>query len=114
MFGYYNQQDYDNFCKYCGFYLTELLKKDPIKDKRELSGPYTQFDQPSKVIRKGGRYYVVYPVKFQKITNQMYLTFVTEGISSTPRLYGFAISANEEQYTGTGFDMEQDRSTISQ
>jgi hypothetical protein len=114
MFGYYNQKDYDHFCLYCGIILKELMKKSPIDDKRELFGPYIRFDQPSKVIRKGGRYYVVYPVKFQKISNQMYLTFVTEGISSTPSLYGFAFSVNEEQYTSTGFDMEQDRSAISQ
>ena len=107
MFGYYNQKDYGNFCKYCGFTLRELIKKDPMSAKRDLSGPYTRFDEPSQVIRKGGRYYVEYPVKFQKVMNLTYLTFVTESISSEPILYGFAISEKPGEYVQEGFDLER-------
>ncbi|MFH1354429.1 MAG: hypothetical protein ABIH36_04015 [bacterium] len=107
MFDYYNKEDYDNFCKYCGFVLKNMLKANPINDKRELLGPYTYFDEVNIVIRKGGRYYVEYPVKFQKAKNLSYLTFVMENISSSdPSLYGFAISDKPEQYTQAGFEME--------
>lgn len=107
MFGYYNKKDFDNFCKYCGFTLRELLKKDPINKKRDISGPYINMDEPSQVIRKGGRFYVEYPTKFQNAINLTYLTFVTEGISAEPILYGFSISEQPGKYTQEGFDMER-------
>lgn len=86
MFSYYNKRDYSNFCKYCGYFLKNIMNKDAItiKDKRETSGPYIYFGDPSKVIRKSGRFYVEYPIKFQNIKDLMYLTFTVENITSDP------------------------------
>lgn len=109
MFGYYNKQDYDNFCKYCGFVLKNMLNKNPIKKARDVYGSYVYFGEPSNIIRKGGRFYVEYPVKFQNVKALMYLTFVTENISSDPSIYGFAISDKQEQYTDSGYENEKDR-----
>lgn len=111
MFDYYNKKDYDNFCKYCGFALINMMNKDPItiKDKRELSGPYTHFGEPSEVIRKSGRYYVEYPIKFQNVKDQMYLTFVIENISSDPSIYGYALSDKQGLHTGSGDENERDK-----
>jgi len=95
MFGYYNEEDYDNFCKYCGLALKNMLAENPIKNTREAFGPYLYFGEPGKVIRKGGLYYVEYPVKFQKAENLMYLTFVMENISPDSGIYGFAFSDTE-------------------
>jgi multisubunit Na+/H+ antiporter MnhC subunit len=97
MFGYYNKEDYNNFCKYCGFVLKNMLSRNPIKNNRDILGPYIYFGEPSKVIRKGGRYYVEYPVKFQNVKSVTYLTFVVESISSDPSIYGFAFSDKQEQ-----------------
>jgi hypothetical protein len=97
MFRYYNEEDYDNFCKYCGFFLRNMLEKNPIKTSREKFGPYVHFDEPSKVVRKGGRFYVEYPVKFQNEKDLIYLIFVTENISSTPIIYGFAFAETQEK-----------------
>lgn len=52
MFGYYNEEDYDNFCKYCGLTLKNILAENPIKNTREAFGPYLYFGEPGKVIRK--------------------------------------------------------------
>jgi len=109
MFGYYNKQDYDNFCKYCGFVLKNMLNKNPIKKVRDVYGSYVYFGEPSNIIRKGGRFYVEYPVKFQNVKVLMYLTFVTENISSDPSIYGFAISDKQETYTDSGYENERDR-----
>jgi hypothetical protein len=112
MFGYYNKKDYANFCKYCGFFLKNLINKDPvtIKSKREESGPYTYFGEPSKVIRKSGRFYVEYPVKFQNVKDLMYLTFVIENITSNPPiLYGYSLSAKQGLHTNSGNENERDR-----
>lgn len=95
MFSYYNKEDYVNFCKYCGLVLRNMLNKNPIDDNRIAYGPYVYFDEPSKVIRKAGRFYVEYPVKFQNVKNPMYVTFVTENISSDPIMYGFSFSDKE-------------------
>jgi len=92
MFGYYNEEDYDNFCKYCGLVLKGMLAKNPIKNTREAFGPYVHLGEPGKVIRKGGLYYVEYPIKFQKVENLMYLTFAMENISPDSGIYGFALS----------------------
>jgi len=111
MFGYYNNKDYANFCKYCGFVLKSMMSKDPItiKDKREASGPYIYFGEPSKVIRKSGRYYVEYPIKFQNVKALMYLTFVIESISSDPSIYGYALSEKQGLHTNSGNENEKDR-----
>lgn len=108
MFGYYNKKDYDNFCKYCGSVLKNMLNKNPINDKRDLFGPYIHFGEPSEVIRRGGRYYVEYPAKFQNVKNLMYLTFVIENISSDPSIYGFAFSDKQGHHTGPGYETEKD------
>jgi hypothetical protein len=92
MFGYYNEKDYDNFCKYCGLALKNMLAENPIKNTREAFGPYLYFGQPGKVIRKRGLYYVEYPIKFQRVENLMYLTFVAEDISPGSGIHGFAFS----------------------
>ena len=97
MFGYYNKEDYDNFCKYCGVVLKNMVIRNPIKNSRDVLGPYVYFDEPSKVVRKGGRFYVEYPVKFQKEKDLTYLTFVIENISSDLSIYGFAFSDKPEQ-----------------
>jgi len=92
MFGYYNEEDYDNFCKYCGLTLKSMLAENSIKNTREAFGPYLYFGEPSKVIRKGGLYYLEYPIKFQKTENLMYLIFVVENISPDSGIHGFALS----------------------
>jgi hypothetical protein len=97
MFDYYNEEDYDNFCKYCGLVLTNMLEHNPIKNNRDLLGPYVYFDEPSKVVRKGGRFSVEYPVQFQNVEGLMYLTFIVEDISSDPSIYGFAFSPVQEE-----------------
>ncbi|HEB14121.1 MAG TPA: hypothetical protein ENI09_01795 [candidate division WWE3 bacterium] len=97
MFGYYNKKDYDNFCKYCGAVLNNMLIRNPIKNTRDVLGPYVYFNEPSNVIRKGGRFYVEYPVQFQNGEGLTYLTFVIEDISSDPSIYGFALSDKQEE-----------------
>jgi hypothetical protein len=92
MFGYYNEEDYDNFCKHCGSALKNMLAENPIKNTREAFGPYLYFGEPGKVIRKGGLYYVEYPIKFQGVENLVYLTFVVENISPGSGIHGFAFS----------------------
>ncbi len=111
MYGYYNDKDYNNFCKYCGSNISNLMSQDPIsiKDKRELSGPYTHLDEPSGVIRKSGRFYVEYPIKFQKVPEQMYLTLVIENISSDPSIYGYSLSSEQGLHTSTGNENERGR-----
>jgi len=96
MFSYYNKEDYNNFCKYCGYILKSMLKHNPVKNNRDVLGPYVYFDKPSSVVRKGGRFYVKYPVKFKNVENIMYLTFVIENISSEPNIYGFSFSNEQE------------------
>ncbi len=88
-----------------------MISKDPItiKDKRETSGPYIYFDKPDKVIRKSGRYYVEYPVKFQNVKTLMYLTFVIESISSDPSIYGYSLSGKQGLHTNSGNENERDR-----
>ena len=111
MWGYYNDEDYANFCKYCGFVLKNMIDKDPItiKDKRKTSGPYIYFGKPDKVVRKSGRYYVEYPVKFQNVKTLMYLTFVIESISSDPSIYGYSLSGEQGLHTSPGNKNERDR-----
>lgn len=111
MFDYYNKKDYTNFCKYCGIYLKNLLEKDSvtIKDKREVSGPYTSFDKPSGVVRKSGRFYVEYPIKFQNVKELMYLTFVIENLSSPPTIFGYSLSAKQGLHLNSGNINEKDR-----
>ena len=96
MFGYYNGEDYDNFCKYCGISLKNMLAENPIKSTRDTLGPYIYFGQPSKAIWRGGFYRIEYPVKFQNAKNLTYLTFVMENISSGSNIYGFALSDESE------------------
>jgi hypothetical protein len=111
MFGYYNKKDYDNFCKYCGIVLKNMMNKDPItiKAKREASGPYTRFDKPSGVIRKSGRFYVEYPIKFQNVKELMYLTFAVENLSSPPIIFGYSLSAKQGLHTNPGNENETSR-----
>ena len=97
MFGYYNKEDYVNFCKYCGFLLKSKLNSSPIKNNRDAYGPYVYFDEPSNVYRKGGRFYVEYPVKLQNVKGITYITFVLENITSDISIYGFAFSDKSEQ-----------------
>lgn len=98
MFGYYNKEDYKNFCKYCGSELNYLFVTDPtlIIDKRMVYGPYMYFGEP-KVKHETGLYYVEYPVKFQNVKNLMYLTFVIENISTDSSIYSFTFSDKQEQ-----------------
>ena len=96
MFGYYNEEDYGNFCKYCGLALKNMLAENPIKNTREALGPYIYFGQPSKAVWKGGLYRIEYPVKFQNAENLTYLTFVMENISPGSIIYGFALSDKNE------------------
>lgn len=112
MFGYYNEKDFTNFCKYCGLVLKNMIDKDPITidSKREASGPYIYFDEPSKVIRKSGRYYVEYPIKFQKVENLMYLTVVIESISADDlSIYGYSLSEEQGLHTNSGNENERDK-----
>lgn len=69
-----------------------MLTENPIKNTREAFGPYLYFNEPGKVIRKGGLYYVEYPIKFQRVENLVYLTFVVENISPGSSIHGFAFS----------------------
>ena len=93
MFGYYNKKDYGNFCNHCGFILKNMLEHKPIEGNRETIGPYVYFDRPSNVYRRGGRYGVEYPVKFQNAKDLLYLTFIIENISSDPIVYGFSLGS---------------------
>lgn len=92
MFDYYNKEDYENFCRHCGLILKNMLARNPLKDKRNAFGPYISFAAPNKVFRKGGRYYIDYPIKFQKLQNPILVTFVVADISSRPFIYGFSFS----------------------
>ena len=98
MFDYYNKEDYNNFCKYCGSQLKYLFVTNisPLIERRKASGPYTDFGEP-KVKREMGRYYVEYPVKFQNAENLFYITFVLENISPDATIFGFEISDKQEQ-----------------
>lgn len=97
MLGYYNKEDYDNFCKYCGFVLKNKLNKNPIKHTRKVFGPYTYLGEANRVFRKGGHYYMQYPIKFQNEENLMYFVFIIGEISSDPSVYGFAFLEKQEQ-----------------
>ena len=98
MFDYYNKEDYNNFCKYCGSGLKYLFVTNisPMMDRRMASGPYMYFGEP-KVKREAGRYYVEYPIKFQNKENFLYITFVLENISPGATIFGFNISDKQEQ-----------------
>jgi hypothetical protein len=96
MFGYYNEEDYNNFCKYCGPALKYLVVKNPMMDKREAFGPYIYFGEP-KIKREMGRYYVEYPVKFQNVKDLRYVTFVLESTSPDSTIYGFEVSDKQKQ-----------------
>jgi len=111
MFGYYNKKDYVNFCKYCGIYLKSLLEKDPIttKDKREATGPYTSFGKPSGIIRKSGRFYIEYPIKFQNVKELAYLTFAVENLSSPPTIFGYSLSEKQGLHINSGNENERNR-----
>lgn len=112
MYGYYNKKDYANFCKYCRLVLKNMMDKDPItiEDKREMSGPYVYFGESIKVVRKSSRYYVEYPVKFEKIENLMYLTFAIESISADdPSIYGYGLSEKQGLHTNSGNENERDK-----
>ena len=92
MFEYYNQKDYGNFCKYCGFTLQNMLVKKPISASRDAWGPYTSLDGPISIIRRGGSFYVQYKVQFQKVPNLMYVTFQLENINPDSTIYGLSIT----------------------
>jgi len=97
MLNYYNEENYDNFCKYCGISLKTMLEKNPIKHLRDSFGPYLDIGEAEQVFNKGGRFYVVFPVQFRNVKNPMHLTFVMENISSKkPSVYGFSFSENEQ------------------
>ena len=96
MFDYYNKEDYNNFCKYCGSELNYLVITNPMIDKRKSFGPYMYFGEP-KVKRETGRYYVEYPVKFKNVENLLYIKFALENISPDATIFGFNISDKQEQ-----------------
>lgn len=97
MLGFYNQEDYNNFCRYCLPVLINMLEKNPLKYNRELFGPYTHLGEAGLVFRRGGYYYLAYPIRFQNRANLMSLTLVIGEISSDPSVYGFAFSESQEK-----------------
>lgn len=96
MFGYYNQKDYDNFCKYCGSALKGSMKDNPIRQNREALGPYVYFGKPGKVVREVGSYRVEYPIKFQNVNNLMYVTFYIGSISPNSPIDNFSFSDKQK------------------
>ncbi|MFH1315296.1 MAG: hypothetical protein ABIH67_02755 [Candidatus Uhrbacteria bacterium] len=91
MFDYYNQEDYENFCKYCGTDLQMMNNSNPMINNKETLGDFEYFGQP-QIKYEASFYYVEYPVKFTKSDTLYYLTFLLQDISADGTIYGFSIS----------------------
>ena len=94
MFDYYNEEDYANFCKYCGFTLGTMNITTPFIDQKETLGNFVSFGEP-KVRQEAGFYYAEYPVTFSK-QDLLYLTFLLEGFAADSTIYGFSIAETSE------------------
>jgi len=90
MFDYYNKEDYENFCKYCGSDLQMINIGNPMINNKETLGDFEYFGQP-QIKYEASFYFVEYPVKFEK-SDIYYLTFLLQDISAAGTIYGFTIS----------------------
>ncbi|MFA6132174.1 MAG: hypothetical protein WC702_03925 [Patescibacteria group bacterium] len=90
MFAAYNNDDYDNFCKYCGADLMAMNAVSPMIDKKADLGNLVSFGEP-KISQVMDFYYVEYQVRFEKQASTFYLSFMLTDFSEGSTIYGFSV-----------------------
>ena len=96
MLQFYNQKDFDSFCKDCGEESKYMFLQNiqSFLDFREMSGRYLSYEEP-EVTFSGGLYYVEYSTNFENIENPIYYLFVLDSIRPEDKIYGFSFSSEK-------------------
>jgi len=96
MLQFYNEKDFENFCKYCSEDLKLSFSQglQGFQSLRDEGGQYVSYESPNTT-RSKGFYYIEYPVEFENIADPLYFTVMLSDITPEDTIYGFNISPNQ-------------------